>query len=218
MKTEIIIKLSALKAVSMAMAQSDVRYYLNGLYIDATPGDARAVATDGHRLNAARIKAQSVDAGSFIMPRDFVLLLTKVKEMKTRPFIEISYDGANIIATYGELTYQAKSIEGTFPSYRRVIPAECPVDACHNPLNTDYVLQAKQALSIYQGSAKANAGNLQEPIPTAASSVLFSADFNFLALIMPMRAGKVDHAETSNALQSWRAVPSVESNNEMKAA
>lgn len=33
-----------------AMAQQDVRYYLNGLLLEVSPGLLRIVATDGHRL------------------------------------------------------------------------------------------------------------------------------------------------------------------------
>jgi len=33
-----------------AMAQQDVRYYLNGLMLEVSPGTLRVVATDGHRL------------------------------------------------------------------------------------------------------------------------------------------------------------------------
>src|SRR5690606_41938794 len=36
--------------VHFAMAQQDIRYYLNGLLFVFEPGIVRAVATDGHRL------------------------------------------------------------------------------------------------------------------------------------------------------------------------
>src|SRR3546814_3188285 len=36
--------------VHFAMAQQDIRYYLNGLLFVFEPGFVRAVATDGHRL------------------------------------------------------------------------------------------------------------------------------------------------------------------------
>ena len=39
-----------LEATAFCMAQQDVRYYLNGLYLEIGDGNIRAVATDGHRM------------------------------------------------------------------------------------------------------------------------------------------------------------------------
>ena len=39
---------------AFAMAQQDVRYYLNGLYLEILGGRLRVVATDGHRLALQR--------------------------------------------------------------------------------------------------------------------------------------------------------------------
>ncbi|MEL0625267.1 DNA polymerase III subunit beta, partial [Marinomonas arenicola] len=36
-----------------AMANQDVRYYLNGMLFDVADGELRVVATDGHRLATA---------------------------------------------------------------------------------------------------------------------------------------------------------------------
>jgi len=40
----------ALERTSFAMAQQDVRYYLNGMLLELAGDQARLVATDGHRL------------------------------------------------------------------------------------------------------------------------------------------------------------------------
>ncbi|EGH33365.1 DNA polymerase III subunit beta, partial [Pseudomonas syringae pv. japonica str. M301072] len=39
-----------IERTSFAMAQQDVRYYLNGMLLEVSAGILRAVATDGHRL------------------------------------------------------------------------------------------------------------------------------------------------------------------------
>jgi len=39
-----------LEKTAFAMAQQDVRYYLNGMLFEGRPGLLRTVATDGHRL------------------------------------------------------------------------------------------------------------------------------------------------------------------------
>src|SRR4029077_11999393 len=44
-----------LKSVEFAMAQQDIRYYLNGMLLVIDKGSLQAVATDGHRLSWASI-------------------------------------------------------------------------------------------------------------------------------------------------------------------
>lgn len=44
-----------LEKTQFAMAQQDVRYYLNGLLLETGPNFVRAVATDGHRLAVCEV-------------------------------------------------------------------------------------------------------------------------------------------------------------------
>ncbi len=46
-----------IERTSFAMAQQDVRYYLNGMLIEVQTGVLRAVATDGHRLAMCSMEA-----------------------------------------------------------------------------------------------------------------------------------------------------------------
>ena len=50
--------------VHFAMAQQDIRYYLNGLLLVLEPGRVRAVATDGHRLAAFALRSHSRECAS----------------------------------------------------------------------------------------------------------------------------------------------------------
>ncbi|MDH3537461.1 MAG: DNA polymerase III subunit beta, partial [Gammaproteobacteria bacterium] len=45
---------------SFAMAQQDVRYYLNGILMEISPGKIKLVATDGHRL---ALSESEIDTG-----------------------------------------------------------------------------------------------------------------------------------------------------------
>ena len=45
------------KLVEFAMAQQDIRYYLNGMLVVVDQATLQAVATDGHRLSWASIAA-----------------------------------------------------------------------------------------------------------------------------------------------------------------
>ena len=70
---------------AFAMAQQDVRYYLNGLFMKISSKELYGVATDGHRLAKAGspIKATIEEDVSVIIPRKGVLKsinkLTKTK-------------------------------------------------------------------------------------------------------------------------------------------
>lgn len=57
---------SLIESTNFAMAQQDVRYYLNGMLWELGQGSLRAVATDGHRL-ALNVYAQQLNF--FQMPR-----------------------------------------------------------------------------------------------------------------------------------------------------
>jgi DNA polymerase-3 subunit beta len=52
-----------IERTSFAMAQQDVRYYLNGLMLEPVSGILRAVATDGHRLALCQIAVDVGEAG-----------------------------------------------------------------------------------------------------------------------------------------------------------
>ena len=68
-------------STAFAMAQQDVRYYLNGLYFEVLGGRLRVVATDGHRLALATApqRVEAADLG-VIIPRKGVLELSRLLE------------------------------------------------------------------------------------------------------------------------------------------
>src|SRR5690606_21646815 len=65
--------------VQYAMAQQDIRYYLNGMLMVVEEGAVKLVATDGHRLAFASIDAAAeVPRQEVIIPRKTVLELSKL--------------------------------------------------------------------------------------------------------------------------------------------
>src|SRR5688572_33207729 len=65
--------------VQYAMAQQDIRYYLNGLLVVADGTELKLVATDGHRLAfASSALASSVARHEAIVPRKTVIELSKL--------------------------------------------------------------------------------------------------------------------------------------------
>jgi DNA polymerase-3 subunit beta len=106
---------------AFAMAQQDVRYYLNGMFLEIRSGRLRMVATDGHRL-ALCTAPDSVDSddASLIIPRKGVLELARLLEGESAVKVVI---GTNHLRAVNEtFTFTSKLIDGKFPDYERVLP------------------------------------------------------------------------------------------------
>ena len=108
-------------STAFAMAQQDVRYYLNGLYLEMLGGRLRVVATDGHRLALATGPAliEAADTG-VIIPRKGVLELSRLLD-GTAP-LELAIGTNHIRAANEQFTFTSKLVDGKFPDYERVIP------------------------------------------------------------------------------------------------
>ena len=116
-----------LAQVSYAMAQQDIRYYLNGLLIIADGGELRMVATDGHRLAyaASDLDAPVEQRTEAILPRKTVLELARQLADNDDP-LEIVLAGNQAVFRFGSIELVTKLIDGKFPDYERVIPQGHP--------------------------------------------------------------------------------------------
>lgn len=107
-----------------AMAQQDVRYYLNGMLIDVKQGKIRTVATDGHRFAMNGKDAQEANqSAQVIVPRKGITeLLRLLKNENSNVNVSV---GDNQMRVHGEaFTFTSKLIDGRFPDYERVMPKE----------------------------------------------------------------------------------------------
>jgi DNA polymerase-3 subunit beta len=106
-----------------SMAQQDVRYYLNGLLLETDGKILRAVATDGHRLAICEMALTDGKTGQqqVIVPRKGVLELQRI--LGTENSIELAIGTNHVRAQIGEIRFTSKLIDGRFPEYGRVIPA-----------------------------------------------------------------------------------------------
>ncbi len=106
-----------------AMAQQDVRYYLNGLLFEFSDKLIRAVATDGHRLALCDIE---VDVGSnelqqIIIPRKAVMELSRLLDHSDE-LVNIQLGNNHIRISTDQMSFITKLIDGRFPDYQRVVP------------------------------------------------------------------------------------------------
>jgi DNA polymerase-3 subunit beta len=106
-----------------AMAQQDVRYYLNGLLLEFHAGGIRGVATDGHRLCLFDLN-EALGIGD---ERRAVIVPYKTVTELRRQFgsgsnaVRISVGERSIRFEWGDYVTTSKLIDGRFPDYDRVI-------------------------------------------------------------------------------------------------
>ncbi len=112
-----------IERTSFAMAQQDVRYYLNGMLLEVQSGVLRAVATDGHRLAMCAMEAAIEQDGKHqvIVPRKGILELARLLTEQDGE-VSIVLGQNHIRATTGEFTFTSKLVDGKFPDYERVLP------------------------------------------------------------------------------------------------
>jgi DNA polymerase III subunit beta len=108
---------------AFAMAQQDVRYYLNGLLFDVRSDALRCVATDGHRLAIAEgpLLTASSSARQIILPRKGVLELQRLLEGGDGE-VEIEIGRNHLRLRRDSVVLTSKLIDGRFPDYEAVIP------------------------------------------------------------------------------------------------
>jgi DNA polymerase-3 subunit beta len=112
-----------IERTAFAMAQQDVRFYLNGLLFDLRENALRCVATDGHRL--ALCEAALPDGAKtrkqIILPRKGVLELQRLLEGGDRE-LELEVGRNHVRVRREDVTFTSKLIDGRFPDYEAVIP------------------------------------------------------------------------------------------------
>jgi len=135
---------SLLGSIQYAMAQQDVRYYLNGVLLGVEGNKLKAVATDGHRLayNAITIEADLAKQ-EIIIPRKAVMELAKLLADDDSA-IELEFSDQQLKTSFSGIQLVTKLIEGKFPDYQRVIPDY----SNHLSMNRTLVQQALQRAAI----------------------------------------------------------------------
>src|SRR5512134_1763348 len=110
--------------VQYAMAQQDIRYYLNGLLVLVEDQQLRLVATDGHRLAyAAMALASNLPRQEVIVPRKTILELSKLFADSDEE-VRIDLSAGQAAFGFGAVELVSKLVDGKFPDYTRVIPTQ----------------------------------------------------------------------------------------------
>ncbi|MFM1895675.1 MAG: hypothetical protein RLZZ385_749 [Pseudomonadota bacterium] len=115
---------SLLDSTSFAMAQQDVRYYLNGMLFEVTDKYLRVVATDGHRLAMHTFRCKNEVGGAtqqLILPRKGIMEMGRLLGEGSGE-LELVFGNSHIRARMSEYTFTSKLVDGKFPDYNRVLP------------------------------------------------------------------------------------------------
>ena len=133
------------KLVEFAMAQQDIRYYLNGMLLVLDKSSLQAVATDGHRLSWASIGiAGDFSRQEVILPRKTVLELGKLLTDSEEP-VTIDILANQVRFRFANVELVSKVVDGKFPDFNRVIPVG---HAKHIELDRVTLLSALQRAAI----------------------------------------------------------------------
>lgn len=133
-----------LAMVQYAMAQQDIRYYLNGVLLVIEGEQLKLVATDGHRLAFTSVPLEKTYAKrEVILPRKTIHELTKLLADSDQ---KITFELAEnqVKMSFSDITLTSKIIDGKFPDYDRVIPKY----SNHLTLDRLTILQALQRAAI----------------------------------------------------------------------
>ena len=181
---------ATLRAAVQFAAVKDVRYYLVGLYVTKD----RIVATDGHVMGVFKVPGA---AGDVILP--LALVQQVIKAAKKAGLVEVEILEGKVSMTVGGATFGGALIDGTFPDYRRVIPATVPSEGATAQFDPALIERAYAGVAAYYG-VKPNVLRLEHNGP-APGVVWNPNDIGALGIVMPMRSDA--NAEELTARLRW---------------
>ena len=139
---QVTIPLSHLAAALEFSAVKDVRYYLNGVYVDPRAGNL--VATDGHAAYIGRPGSVTLDGegeGFIISNAHCAEIIKAGKAIKAKEVYLDVVAGVITVACLRVVPFLAS--EGCFPDWRRIYPAELSGEAAS--YNPEYLMQGVKA-------------------------------------------------------------------------
>lgn len=112
-----------LEQTVFAMANQDVRYYLNGMLLEVTDEGVRTVATDGHRLALCFYPNEKPgQTQQIIIPRKGVIELTRLLHSDSETPVQVQTSQNHLRVQLDNLRFTTKLIDGRYPDYRAAVP------------------------------------------------------------------------------------------------
>lgn len=108
-----------------ATADDELRPVMNGVYINLTPSLLTFVGTDAHKLVKYEVETNHDISASFILPKKPATLLKSLL-LREDDTIKVSFDSKNVMFQLKSHMLVCRLIEGNYPNYNAVIPANNP--------------------------------------------------------------------------------------------
>lgn len=168
------IPLEMLAASLHCAGVQDIRYYLNGVHVEIITGEVRLVACNGALVSVLRYQDTNAPSLSVTIPRATVELAVRTKTKTASLFRAESGD-------WSIAGIHFTPVDGTFPSYRRVVPSECNGQAAHfDPALIAQMAKVGKSLRLRSVPCIRQNGE-------GAALVHIPNFDNFVGVIMPMR-------------------------------
>jgi len=129
----------------IAVSNDDLRPTMSGVYFELSENSMTFVATDAHRLVRcikAEVNCSSED--TFIVPRKTLMQLKNNLNSSTE--VSISYNKNHLFVQGTDIHLSCRLIDGKFPDYKVVIPADNPYKLVIN--KSDFV-SALRRVSVF---------------------------------------------------------------------
>ena len=142
--------LEGISKTIFATGDDELRPTMNGVYFDMKDDGLTFVASDAHKLVRYRLANMKADAPcSFILPKKPASLLRNLLIKENNP-VSIEFDDKKATFTLSRFKMSCRLIEGLFPAYNSVIPANNP-----NKITVDRVeiLTAVRRVAVFSNQA-----------------------------------------------------------------
>ncbi len=119
--------LKLLNKTKISISNDDTRHYLNGIFLHITEAQGRnfltGVATDSHRLSSSSLEIENFDGfNSLILPKKTTFQLCALLS-ENDDQLRIQTEDNKIKFALGKMKLISKVIDGKFPDYKKVVPA-----------------------------------------------------------------------------------------------
>ena len=192
MQNQFHIKQSTLDAMLLIAAKKDIRYYLNGVYIEFNDQITRAVGCDGHKLGIYQtaVPSSNTGTGSLIIPRDVIENLPKAGKNTHLISITQNDTGAGWTINTGLTTVGFTPYDDKYPDFRRVVHGiqTAGTSGVAAGFNLDYLNQFEKCGNLLAGSKLRMGNRLRlHHNGDAAALVLLNCVEGFAGVVMPIR-------------------------------
>lgn len=198
-------------AICTFKAECDIRYYLNGVYVEPIEGGgALIIATNGHVMGIWRDMTGIVERPAILRMDKRLEVACKGSDQKRLTIIDdrlvvLTMTGEVSSETYVQNRFSSApgswEVSGKFPDWKRVAPTDTGGRMLHDSMNASYVGLMSRAIRVGTGEKFAGISFLQ-PGTNSAVAVIAAGVSEFFGIIMPFRDGATAYPKWVNALKA----------------